>query len=415
MFNDVKYKEYLENKKYSKKHYSVKNGKLYYKDKEVVKIEDSYNLIKALHCENGHCKVVPLYCKMCLKYYGITRNIIEIYVKNCHVCRILKKINVNADVIPIVTRKPRERLLIDLINAEKYNELCQIKSEDRFRFILTVIDHYTNFTYLYAQRSKTSEETVRNIENYFRLFGKVEILQHDNGLEFKNHLMSELLNKLGIKDVFSSPYHPRTNGKVEKYNHFVKVCLKGFVYEKKENWVSYLDRVIEYINCNICRRTHCSPRSLYYNDIEQILLENKKLKLEIYSKDNNNSVIDDKNGDMDDDEDDDNSSDSDSEESEFEEYKRKKELCNEDIVFIDDPPNYNEIKNNIISSITINTKIDEYISKRIIKYNNNMVNKNDEEKKNFESGDIVIYNNDKKAANKLGIIKDENSKIYIMY
>lgn len=118
---------------------------------------------------------------------------------------------------------------------------------------------------------------------------------------------------------------------------------------------------------------------------------------------------------MDDDEDDDNSSDSDSEESEFEEYKRKKELCNEDIVFIDDPPNYNEIKNNIISSITINTKIDEYISKRIIKYNNNMVNKNDEEKKNFESGDIVIYNNDKKAANKLGIIKDENSKIYIMY
>ena len=40
----------------------------------------------------------------------------------------------------------------------------------------------------------------------------------DNGTEFKNHIMDQVLQQLGTDCIFSAPYHPQNNGKLEAYS-----------------------------------------------------------------------------------------------------------------------------------------------------------------------------------------------------
>ena len=40
----------------------------------------------------------------------------------------------------------------------------------------------------------------------------------DNGAEFKNWLMDQVLQQLGIDHIFSAPYHPQNNGKFKVFH-----------------------------------------------------------------------------------------------------------------------------------------------------------------------------------------------------
>ena len=48
----------------------------------------------------------------------------------------------------------------------------------------------------------------------------------DNGMEFKNNLMDQVLQQLGIDRIFSAPYHPQSNGKLEVFHKYLKPTLK---------------------------------------------------------------------------------------------------------------------------------------------------------------------------------------------
>ena len=51
--------------------------------------------------------------------------------------------------------------------------------------------------------------------------GSVVILS-DNGTEVKNKVLNEACNQLGIKQLFSSPFHPQGNARVENVHNFLK-------------------------------------------------------------------------------------------------------------------------------------------------------------------------------------------------
>ena len=57
--------------------------------------------------------------------------------------------------------------------------------------------------------------TLISIREFCILLGYPKILQTDNGGEYKNHIMEDFCEKNNINHIFSSPYHPQTNGVVE--------------------------------------------------------------------------------------------------------------------------------------------------------------------------------------------------------
>ena len=48
----------------------------------------------------------------------------------------------------------------------------------------------------------------------------------DNGTEFKNHLMEQVLPQLWMDCIFSAPYPPQSNGKLEVVQKYLKPTLK---------------------------------------------------------------------------------------------------------------------------------------------------------------------------------------------
>ena len=66
----------------------------------------------------------------------------------------------------------------------------------------------------------------------------------DNRTEFKNSLMDQVLQQLGIDRIFSVPYHPQSNGKLEVFHKYLKPTLKKLCEKDPTNWDKYLNQVL---------------------------------------------------------------------------------------------------------------------------------------------------------------------------
>jgi len=60
------------------------------------------------------------------------------------------------------------------------------------------------------------------LKEFYILKGYPKIIQSDNGSEFKNNLFQEFCTKHNIEHIFSSQYHPQTNGVVEVAHKEIK-------------------------------------------------------------------------------------------------------------------------------------------------------------------------------------------------
>ena len=50
--------------------------------------------------------------------------------------------------------------------------------------------------------------------------------------------------QLGIERVFSEPYHPQSNGKLEVFHKYLKPTLKKLCEKDPSNWDHYLNQVL---------------------------------------------------------------------------------------------------------------------------------------------------------------------------
>ena len=66
----------------------------------------------------------------------------------------------------------------------------------------------------------------------------------DNGTDFQNNLMDQVLQKLRIDRIFSAPYHPQSNGKLEVFHKYLKPTLKRLCEKDPTNWDKYLNQVL---------------------------------------------------------------------------------------------------------------------------------------------------------------------------
>ena len=57
----------------------------------------------------------------------------------------------------------------------------------------------------------------------------------DNGTEFKNKLMEEVSKELGVEyKVYSPPYRPQSNGRIESFHYFLKACIAKHITPQLE-------------------------------------------------------------------------------------------------------------------------------------------------------------------------------------
>ena len=86
----------------------------------------------------------------------------------------------------------------------------------------------------------------------------------DNGTEFKNQLMDQVLEHLGIICIFSAPYHPHSNGILEVFYKYLKPTLKKLCEKDAANWDKYINQVLTNYRVTLNLATAETPFFLVY-------------------------------------------------------------------------------------------------------------------------------------------------------
>ena len=139
------------------------------------------------------------------RYCNITRDIVMKFISFCKPCKEKQNLQTKGFVSkPILSKEFNSRGQVDLIDM-------QSQSYNDYKFIMTYQDHLTKFTILNALRTKTAEEVAINLLNIFTVFRAPAILQFNNGREFYNSIINELIKMWkGMKIVHGKPRHSQS-------------------------------------------------------------------------------------------------------------------------------------------------------------------------------------------------------------
>ena len=117
--------------------------------------------------------------------------------------------------------------------AVKFNGLS-------YRYVLSVINVFSRFVWLRPINKKMSKNIADELRSIYLEHGPPRVIQCDQGGEFKG-AVKELCRPLGIKIICSSPYHPHSQGKVER-NDIIQMGSKGV------NWLQRLPNYQRILN-----------------------------------------------------------------------------------------------------------------------------------------------------------------------
>lgn len=180
----------------------------------------------------GHSGFIRTYKRIKVYYYWASmKKDIKNYIKKCHSCQINKtnfKPSKSPMVITTTSSLPFERLALDIVGP-----LPQTINNNRF--ILTMQDDLTKYSYAIPIQTHEAETVAHELSKFITLFGIPKSILSDQGSEFKSQLMKETMKLFKIKHTMSSPYHPQTNGALERSHLTLKDYLKHYINDKQDN------------------------------------------------------------------------------------------------------------------------------------------------------------------------------------
>ena len=91
---------------------------------------------------------------------------------------------------------------------------------------LLVVDAYSKWPEIFIMEHPTASCTVRKLRQLFSRFGVPEQVVSDNGTQFTSSIFSEFCQQNGIRHIRTPPFHPQSNGQVERFVGTFKNALK---------------------------------------------------------------------------------------------------------------------------------------------------------------------------------------------
>ena len=217
-------------------------------------------ILREMHDHFYHFGIGKTY-SMIKQYYYWPKMIkhIQIHVDSCSLCR---REMLQADKYQLQTteipKKAFAKVSIDLI-------IDLPVSYHGNKNILVMIDQLTSWPIAVAIPDKEATTIAKAVNtNLILQHGCPEIILSDNGKEFSNDTLAYVCDEFNIKQHFTSPYTPRSNGKTENFNKFLKASIHKLCQEDNAAWDQVLDQILFTYRCCPHTSTGEAPYTLLY-------------------------------------------------------------------------------------------------------------------------------------------------------
>ena len=199
-----------------------------------------YTILAEIHDKMGHQGNNRTYFLIKRQYYwkGMAKDVKD-YIQQCPACR-QEKAQVQSYPLHMteIPDRPFDKIAMDLVT-----DFTESNKENKH--ILTIIDLLTGWPEAIPIPNKSTDTITKAfIRHYLPRHMCPQFILSDNGTEFKNQIFNKVTKDLGIKRIFSAPYHPQSNGKLETFHKFLKPTLKKMCADDQDNWDDYMEQVL---------------------------------------------------------------------------------------------------------------------------------------------------------------------------
>ena len=237
-------------------------------EKELIYVPSSMidPLLKIYHDDplSGHFGIIRTYFKLKKKFWwpGVKDSVVR-YVKACLLCQQynVSRIKKPGYLYPIDPPEgPFQMIGIDYCGPFK-------RTPRKNQYVLCITDYFTRWIIAIALpncSAKTTAETI--FSGYICRYGVPVTLLSDKGTHFNNQLMDTMTKLVGFNHVFSTVYHPQSNGLVERFNVTFVPQLAKLHNRENNNWDEYLSPVVFAYNSGTHATTGSSPFQLQLDE-----------------------------------------------------------------------------------------------------------------------------------------------------
>lgn len=132
--------------------------------------------------------------------------------------------------------EPFERMAMDIIGPLP-------RSRSGCRYVLVLSDYATRYPEAVALKTIDAETIAEELVKIFARVGIPREILTDQGANFTSNLLAEMYRLLHVKALRTTPYHPQTDGLVERFNQTLKEMLRKTADEEGKDW----DRLLPYV------------------------------------------------------------------------------------------------------------------------------------------------------------------------
>lgn len=242
------------------KDYYLGHGLLYKGEERllVVPAELEKEIIKRAH-DQGHFAKKKMMELISKDYYieNLDKKI-EKHIVSCIACILADKKSgkqegflhsIEKDEIPLFT-----------LHADHIGPMTDTKK--LYNHILTIVDAFTKFVWLFPVKSTTSRETIDKLRIHQQCFGNPARIITDRGTAFTSNEFQEYCTEEGIEHIQITTGVPRANGQVEIIHKILTSILTKLCIENPTQWYRHVSQVQRCINSTYQRSINTSPFEL---------------------------------------------------------------------------------------------------------------------------------------------------------
>lgn len=219
-------------------------------------------ILQHLHNDRtaGHLGVTKTLQRIKLRFYWPgCKHDVTFWCKTCKQCVQKKSGNQRqGEMQHTEVGAPFEKVAMDIVGPLP-------KTQNGNVFILVISDYFTRWVEAFPIKDQTAY-TVADVfvTEFICRYGVPLQIHTDQGPDFMSHLFREMCKLLQIDQTRTTPYHPQSDGLVERFNRTLQQMLVSFVDETRKDWDDHIPYVMMAYRSTLQESTGCSPNKLLF-------------------------------------------------------------------------------------------------------------------------------------------------------